>query len=64
MLEAKGLKQYREAFEKECIDGEILQELDDEILEKDLGVASKLHRIRIMKLVTEVSTQAPTPILK
>ena len=64
MLEAKGLKQYREAFEKEHINGEILQELDDEILEKDLGVASKLHRIRIMKLVTEVSTQAPTPILK
>ena len=50
LLEAKGLQQYREVFEREHIDGEILQELDDEILEKDLGVTSKLHRIRIMKL--------------
>ena len=53
LLEAKGLQQYKAAFEREHIDGEILQELTEEILEGELGVASKLHRIRIMKLASK-----------
>ena len=38
-------------FERELIDGEVLCELDDDILEKELGVASRVHRIRILSLV-------------
>ena len=52
LLQSKGLQQYREVFEKEHIDGEILCELDEDILREELGVASRLHRVRIMKLTS------------
>ncbi len=45
------LEQYTEAFAMECIDGGILQELGDELLEKELGVASKLHRLRLLRVI-------------
>ena len=41
----------RKVFERERIDGEILCELNDEILEKELGVTSRVHRIQILSLV-------------
>lgn len=47
-----NLSQYREIFEMESITGEVLAECDDEdILEYELGVKTKLHRIRLMKLI-------------
>ena len=39
------LTQYTEKFLHEQISGEILMELDDEILKTELGVTSKLHRL-------------------
>ena len=51
LLDSLGLKQYKKAFQREQVDGEILCELDEDILEKELGVRSRLHRIRIMKVV-------------
>ena len=39
------LTQYTEVFLREQISGEILMELDDEILKTELGVTSKLHRL-------------------
>ena len=35
----------------EQIDGEVLIELDEQILESDLQISSKIHRIRLMKLI-------------
>ena len=54
LLESSGLGKYREAFETERVNGDILCELDEDILENDLGVSSRLHRIRIMKLIASL----------
>ena len=45
------LPQYKEAFSKEWVDGEIFKDLDEEALQ-ELGVASKVHRIKLMKVIT------------
>lgn len=47
-----NLGQYKVIFLTENITGEVLVEYDDEdILEYDLGVKTKLHRIRLLKLI-------------
>ena len=45
------LGQYKDAFSKENVSGEILLECDNDILQCELGVASRLHRLRLMKVV-------------
>lgn len=45
LLEAMELTQYSEKFVREQISGEIMMELDEEILETELGITSKLHRL-------------------
>ncbi len=45
------LEQYKEAFARECIDGGILLALGDDLLEEDLGVASRLHRLRLVRVI-------------
>lgn len=52
LLEVMGMKQYQEVFKIEQVNGEILTECDDELLASDLGVSSKLHRMRLMKVIT------------
>ena len=52
MLDALHLSQYKEAFEREWVDGEVLLELDDEVLQHELGVSIKIHRIRLMKIIS------------
>lgn len=52
MLKSVGLEAYVEVFKTECISGDILQEIDDSVLSKELGVRSKLHRIRMMRLIS------------
>ena len=47
-----GFKSYQESFKREQINGEILSECDEEVLTNDLGVTSKLHRMRMMKLIS------------
>ena len=47
-----GLKQYQEKFRTEQVTGEILGECDEQVLTDDLGVTSKLHRIKLMKVIT------------
>lgn len=46
------LAHYCEAFAKEHISGEILAELGDDDLQRELGVNSKIHRVRLMKVIT------------
>lgn len=45
------LPQYVSTFAKEKIDGALFLELDDIVLEIELGVSSILHRKRIMHVV-------------
>ena len=33
------------------VNGEILSECDEEVLCNDLGIASKLHRMRLLKVI-------------
>ena len=47
-----NLGQYKETIARECVDGEILSELDEQSLENELGISSKIHRIRLMQIIT------------
>ena len=51
LLEVMNLKQYAGAFAEEQIDGELLSALNDRILHNELGVKSKLHRLRLLQVV-------------
>ena len=46
-----GLSKYKEQFIKERITGSLLSELDEEILETELNIKSRIHRIRLMKIM-------------
>ncbi|XP_019858581.1 PREDICTED: uncharacterized protein LOC109586808 [Amphimedon queenslandica] len=46
-----GLKQYAATFSHELVDGKLFFELDDVMLEEDLGITSKLHRLRMMRII-------------
>ena len=50
MLEKVGLSQYKEAFLKEAVDGDMFMILDEQMLNDELGVSSKLHRLRLLRL--------------
>ena len=45
------MQKYKEKFTLENVNGELLAECDDDTLQNELGVASKLDRIKIMKVV-------------
>ena len=51
-MTAMSLGQYKEKVLEEHISGEILVECDDAILQDELGVASRIHRIRIAKIIS------------
>ena len=51
LLVAMNLGQYRARFASESIAGDILQELGHEDLENDLQIKSKIHRVRLMKII-------------
>ena len=46
-----GLSKYKEQFIKEGITGSLLSELDEEILETELNVKSRLHRLKLMRII-------------
>ena len=43
---------YQDKFVTEQVNGEILSECDEEVLKTDLGVTSKLHRMRLLKVIS------------
>ncbi len=47
-----GMKQYQDKFKREQVDGEILAECDETVLTNDLGVTSRLHRMRLLKIIS------------
>lgn len=46
------LSQYKPVFEEESMTGKLLLGCDDDLLKNDLGVKSRLHRIRLMQLIS------------
>ena len=46
------LSQYKSEFLEETIDGEVLAECDEAILENELQIQNKIHRTRLMKVIT------------
>ena len=50
VLKAVDLPEYEEAFQRERVDGHVLLQLSEQILQSELRVDSRLHRIRIMNL--------------
>ena len=47
-----GLARYAQTFKEERIDGHLLFDLDEGILEEELGMSKKIHRIRLMMIIT------------
>ena len=52
LLDLMGLRTYQDKFVQEQVNGEILADCDEEVLKTDLGVSSKLHRMRILKVIS------------
>ena len=52
LLQHSGLSQYRGSFIREGMTGDILLDCDEDILENELGVTSRLHRIKLMKFIS------------
>ncbi len=46
-----SLGQYREHLERELVTGDILVEFDHEVLKDELGIKSKIQRIRVLKVI-------------
>ncbi len=51
-MEGMGLGQYKAKILSEQLSGEILLECDDTILQEEVGMASRIHRIRVVKIIT------------
>ena len=47
-----GVEQYRETFIKQQINGDILTDCDDDILKNELKITSRLHRIRLLRIIS------------
>ena len=48
VLEAMHLGQYKVVFSEKQIDGMVFAELNEALMEHELGVKSKLHRLRLL----------------
>ena len=51
LLEVLCLARYKAMFIEEGITGALLKEVDEDILEQDLGISSKLHRLKLMRVI-------------
>lgn len=51
-MKAMSLGQYCEKILSEHISGEILMECDDSILQEEIGLTSRIHLIRIKKIIS------------
>ena len=53
ILENLGLHQYKVAFAQERINGSRLSRLDEDMLENDFGMSSRLHRMKLMGVIRQ-----------
>ena len=51
LLEIMGLEQYYNTFQVQQINGDILSECDEDILKNELQIASRLHRMRLLRVI-------------
>ena len=54
-----SMAKHRDAFAREGVDGELLAQCTEEILEKELGVTSHLDRINSCRYVAHYDTVTP-----
>ncbi len=53
-LEGLSLGQYSTDFQEMAVDGEMLFDLNDELLESELGMGPKLHRMKLLKAIEKL----------
>jgi len=46
------MRKYQKKFARESVDGAILSECDESTLLQELEVTSKLHRIKLLKVIS------------
>ena len=46
------MSQYKTKFVEEQIGGDILIECDENVLEKELGMSLKIHRVKLLQVMT------------
>lgn len=51
LLQVMNMPQYRTKFTEEEIGGDILVECDEDVLEKELGVSQKIHRLKLLQIM-------------
>lgn len=51
VLVSLGLQQYVGIVEQEGLDGGIFVELDEDTFSQEMGVESRIHRLKMMKLI-------------
>ena len=51
LLDQLNLTTYKENFRREQIDGWLFMELNDDILQYELGVTSRLHRLKLIRVI-------------
>ena len=51
MLQVAGLSEHTEIFNEEQVNGEVLLECDEEVMEQDLGIKSKSHRLKLLSII-------------
>ena len=47
-----GLEEYQEAFRRQQLNGDLFSECDEDILTNELKVTSRLHRMRLMRVIS------------
>ena len=52
LLDAMQLREYKGKFNSEQVSGAIMIDIDDSILKEELGISSRLHRLRLLKVIS------------
>ena len=52
LLDTMQLREYKGKFNTEVVSGAILVDIDDTILKDELGISSRLHRLRLLKVIS------------
>ena len=54
-----SIAKHRDTFAREGIDGELLAQCTEEILENELGMSSHLDRLKLMQVLARYDTVTP-----
>lgn len=62
LLHAMGIARYADIFFREQVNGELLLQLDEKVLQEELGMDVRIHRLRLLKVIS--GHQSAVNILK